>query len=558
MVACVFLIGQPERARTNVLAPQQKVGQQQVQVSRDSLESMIRFLSVDPGTGVPRSRFTFRESELGEIAESLAARLERSVGAAVDRLAFTIRDSLKVYSNDSTFTAENIVARLQGTGMAEGVVLVTAHYDAIGIRSADIGWIDNWESLEAPGADDNGTGVAALMETARVLPHHSLPFDVLFVLFSAEELGKIGSEDFVERYEGLYGEKILAVLNVDMIGYAAEESAGGDIISNYRSGWIAELLTMAAAAVDPDLRLGTIKPGPSNYDHGPFWLRGLPAVSIAEPLESFGFIVYPYYHTVNDLIEHVDLDQVCRITGVLVDFLTRYAERTTDVALLQSDIFLMDEGHVTEKTVYDVGDTVTVLLRIRNIGGAMAPAWANVHLEFTAGTADGERMIYNAELIPPRPLQASELTIPVPIDGRFGGAGRITATITVDGYEDDAGNNRAELFFGVNRSGQALIDHGIRPNPVRTSFGDASFCLNLADEVDCSIKIYTLEGELIASADIGPRFGLGVGVGLNCFDCGDLFAGIGDLASGIYLYRILVFDSGGESYGVTGGFAIEH
>ncbi|UCF05328.1 MAG: Zn-dependent exopeptidase M28 [bacterium] len=527
------------------------------QVSRDSLESMIRFLSIDPGTDQLRSRFVLREAELGEVADSLAQRLERYLDSPVDHLFFTVHDSDSVYSNDSTFTAENIVARLEGSGQSSGVMLLTAHYDATGIHSTDIGWKYRWNELPAPGADDNGTGVAALMEAARVLERYTLPFDIIFVLFSAEEIGKLGSEDFVERFETLYGETILGVINIDMIGYLVDDMPGGDIISNYRSGWLVDLVLEAAERIDPDLALGVIKPGPSNYDHGPFWEHGFAAVTVAEPLEGAGFIVNPYYHTVDDVIEHVDMDQVYRITRVLVDFLFGFAlERASDMALLPSDILLLEDGYVTQKLVYEPGEILTILVRVRNVGSTSAPPWTDINLVVSIETADGGRTVYDDILPPPAPLEAAGVEIPVVIDERYRGAGTIAASITVTGCDDDTGNNRMELSIGVHREESTLISHSIQPNPVRASFRDASFCINLASEVDCAVEVYTLEGERIGTAYVGPNYGIPLEIGLNCFECGDLFPEAGDLVSGIYLYHIRLFGPGGGSMDVTGMFAV--
>jgi hypothetical protein len=532
-------------------------GQQTVQVSRDSLESMIRFLSIDPATETLRSRFVLREAELGEVADSLALRLERYLDSPVDRWAFTVRDSDSVYSNDSTFTAENIAARLEGSGQSSGVMLVTAHYDAIGIRSTDIWWKERWNELPAPGANDNGTGVAALMEAARVLEPQTLPFDCLFVLFSAEELGKLGSIDFVERYEALYGERILGVVNIDMIGYLVEDTPGGDIISNYRSGWLVDLLLESAGRTDPDLAMGVIKPGPSNYDHGPFWESGYAAVTVAEPLEGPGFIVYPYYHTVDDVIEHVDMAQVHRITRVLVDFLHGFAlERASDMAVLPSDILLLEDGFVTQKLVYEPGEILTILVRVRNVGGITAPPWADINLTVSIETVDGVHTVYDDILPPTPPLEAAEVEISVEIDERYRGAGAINASISVTGCEDDPGNNETVLYVGVHTGESTLISHGIRPNPVSSSFGDAAFCINVAGEVDCAVELFTLEGERISTAYIGQSYGVPLEIGLNCYECGEIFPEAGDLVSGIYLYHIRLFGAGGGSTDVTGRFAV--
>jgi Zn-dependent M28 family amino/carboxypeptidase len=64
------------------------------------------------------------------------------------------------------------------------------------------------------------------METARVLARYDLPFSVLFVLFSGEELDRLGSKYFVEHYDDLFDERVIAVINSDMLGYGPNGAAG--------------------------------------------------------------------------------------------------------------------------------------------------------------------------------------------------------------------------------------------------------------------------------------------------------------------------------------------
>ena|GEM_PF-1834593 len=523
------------------------------EISRDSLEALVSFLSRDPVTSELRSRFTFRENELSVMADSLAARLERYTGETADRLQFTAEGG--IYDEDSTFVAENIVARLIGTGEASGVVLVTAHYDAIGLRTE--GWTENWQVWPAPGANDNATGVAAVMEGARILAASDLPFDILFVLFSAEELGWLGSIDFVERYDALYGEEILGVLNVDMIGYPTTGNPGGTVMSDYRSGWIADMVEENRERIDPDFPILVLKPGPVIADHTPFWNQQIPAITLSEVMGEDGSIIYPYYHTVRDTFGFVDFEQVERMTKLLVGTLARFSDASPEVALYPSDILFYLRGNwLTGRRRFEIGDSLSVTVGVRNIGSTAQPSGSSLSLTVTLENRSGIQILYAGGIPWPDLLQAEVTEIVLTLDGGFAGQNRINATLSVDGFEEEPGNNSVVESFIVEGGVEVLIGHTFQPNPIQTSFADASFCINLASEANLILELYTLEGECMGTAHIGPGYGNPLNTGLNCLRCSTIFPHVGNVASGVYLYRIKLFRNDGRTEHVAGRFAV--
>jgi Zn-dependent M28 family amino/carboxypeptidase len=105
-------------------------------------------------------------------------------------------------------------------------ILISAHYDS---RMEDI----NQSSARAPGADDNASGVAAVLELARVLSKVDLKNNIQFVLFSGEEQGQWGSLAYVKQQQ-TNTSKLDLVMNLDMVGYP---SLGlGNIIIEYDLG----------------------------------------------------------------------------------------------------------------------------------------------------------------------------------------------------------------------------------------------------------------------------------------------------------------------------------
>jgi hypothetical protein len=526
-------------------------------VRADSLEAMVRFLSEDPTTGASRSRFVLREHDIGAIADSLAARLGHYTGNPVDRVPFSIHDTY--YTIDSTFNAENVVARLEGTGALAGVILVTAHYDAIALRTP--GFRENWQTMSAPGADDNATGVAGLMELARTLPGDYFPFDIVFVAFSGEELGALGSADFIDRFPSLYGEEILGVINFDMLGFNAPQDGGTAsdpvILTDYRSGWLAEMLAESAAKSTDAVRFRIAKPGPSNYDHGPLWKKYIPTVTIAEPLTESDFIRYPFYHTIADTISaDFDFGLVERLTNAAGTFLTALASSTPEISILPSDMMLMRDTMVTGIRNFDVGDSLGIFVRVRNTGCQAAPPEAVIILTVSIENAGGGRRIYRGDIPVPAPLKTSDVILHLMLGSEFVGGNLVHARVAVSGMDDSIVDNEASTSFGVRGAGATLLTHGFRPNPVDRAFRGASFCVNLAAEADIEISLFTVEGERLAVGKAGSRWGAALEVGINCLSCGVLFPGVDRLASGIYLYRLTVLDPAGRSTIAMGRFAV--
>jgi leucyl aminopeptidase len=115
------------------------------------------------------------------------------------------------FYNDKQSNQRNIIGILQGTDQNAGVILIGAHYDS---RNDDLD-----DAVGAsPGADDNGSGVAAVLELARILSQRSHRSTIIFALFSAEEEGRQGSKAFVQDYILHYQIPLIAMINIDTIG----------------------------------------------------------------------------------------------------------------------------------------------------------------------------------------------------------------------------------------------------------------------------------------------------------------------------------------------------
>jgi hypothetical protein len=128
------------------------------------------------------------------------------------------------------FTDRNVVATLPGTDTSSNATyIICAHHDTI---------------PEGPGAEDDGSGVAAVLMIAKILSQYSFDYTIRFISFSGEEVGLLGSYMYV-RDASQRGDNIVAVMNLDQIGYAIT-TEGGRVFQVYipeRSKWLGDFIT---------------------------------------------------------------------------------------------------------------------------------------------------------------------------------------------------------------------------------------------------------------------------------------------------------------------------
>lgn len=185
---------------------------------------------------------------------------------------------------------QNVVAYLTGTETGAGTIVIGAHYDSISLDFED-------GSAYAPGANDNASGVAGLIELARCLslqPHRK---SIIFVAFSAEEIGRRGSIAFVNDYIRAFDIDLVGMINLDIIG--SQTGPGGSIddrnIRLFSAGpnesparHFARTLELIATKHSPNMRivLQDAQDRAERYgDHMSFSEAGYSAVRFTEALE---------------------------------------------------------------------------------------------------------------------------------------------------------------------------------------------------------------------------------------------------------------------------------
>lgn len=242
-----------------------------------------------------------------------AAQVERELVAAgypAKRETFKVDD----------IACDNFIAELAGTARANEIVVVGAHYDS---------------AEGAPGANDNGSGVAVMLELARRFAGKPLARTVRFVGFANEEPPyfrkptKMGSRVH-EANARARGDRIVSMLSLETMGWFSEESGSqkypfpfslfypdrGNFIgfvSNIDSGdFVRRVIGRFRERATVPSQGGALPaklPGVGWSDHESFYLQGIPALMVTDTAP----FRYPHYHTAQDTTDKVDFERLARI-----------------------------------------------------------------------------------------------------------------------------------------------------------------------------------------------------------------------------------------------------
>ena len=213
------------------------------------------------------------------------------------------------FENSRSF---NIIGKSTGTQSTPFVL--AAHYDT---------------KPGTPGADDNASAVAALLEIARCLADHTFHTPIIFSAFTLEEYGFIGSRHFIEKAV-TSNETFSGMILLEMLGYKTNAPQSqtyppyfdtekypdsGDfiaVVGNQPSAQLTQSLAEGMKQHVPSLKVETlVVPGTGEKfsevrlsDHAPFWDAGIPAVMVTDT----AFFRNPHYHQPSDTLETLDME----------------------------------------------------------------------------------------------------------------------------------------------------------------------------------------------------------------------------------------------------------
>lgn len=212
----------------------------------------------------------------------------------------------------------NVIARLEGTVDPQVVCVVSSHYDSV---------------RRGPGADDNTSGTAALLETARVLRDRGMPITIEFAFFTGEEAGLLGSREYVRRAQD-GGKEIVCALNNDMIGWSNDHRLDNTI--RYSNAGIRDV-QHAAAMQFTDL---------ITYDA--LYYKSTDAAAYYEAygdivggIGSYPVLGNPNYHQATDRLETINhrlVAEVAKTTAATIMLLASSPSRLTGLAARRSRV----------------------------------------------------------------------------------------------------------------------------------------------------------------------------------------------------------------------------
>ena len=245
--------------------------------------------------------------------------------------ALWIMHKLKTYGlmtgqhNFST-TGTNVYAIKPGYEFPDSIYILSAHYDS---------WLSGRIS---PGAEDNASGVAAVLEAARILSRYTTKYTLLFAFWDESEPYNLGSQAFAQHLVNC-SEHIAGVIDIDMIGVDRDLDNSMYIYS--KSGSVSNALVSRVQSVNEQYSL-QLNPLITNAvfesDADSFWSHDFKAIGITENYSHEDFTeIELYLHSSNDKINHFDLDYFHRMSQLAIAVLAQESGVISD-AVYYSEI----------------------------------------------------------------------------------------------------------------------------------------------------------------------------------------------------------------------------
>lgn len=221
--------------------------------------------------------------------------IERELKAiGVAPLSATYEQVVKLRARAGADTlGANIIARIPGKNPAAPVIVLSAHYDHLGVRNGEV----------FNGADDDASGCIAILTIAERVKKAGLEHDLVVVFFDAEESGLVGAKAFVAN-SPIPLNRIAIDLSLDMV---SRQDAGALWVAGLsHNPFLRDIVSSVAAKARVKILLGhdtkDLKPGDDwtgSSDHGAFHSKGIPFLYL-------GVEDHPDYHKAGDEVQKID------------------------------------------------------------------------------------------------------------------------------------------------------------------------------------------------------------------------------------------------------------
>jgi hypothetical protein len=373
--------GAPAVSPETVLYPDARVAALMTQITTGSVAAYERMLTGQEAVLIGgqaytlTTRYTFSGEPISQ-ATRLVYEHFQSLGLEVTFHTYTyLGHSLR-----------NVIAERPGLRRAGEVYLITAHLDNLPAGPV------------APGADDNASGSTTVLVAADLLNQLDLDCSIRFALFTGEEQWLRGSSAYATEIAAA-GDDVRGVLNLDMIAYNSDADPSVDLHTRSAipgSLLIAETFSQVVAAYGLDLAPEVLVDDLlGDYsDNKAFWDQGYAAILAIEDADDFN----PYYHTVNDRLETLDLDYFTALVragvGTLAHLgclastgqLTGTVSDLDTGAPLAATVAAVAPGHVYSTTT-DAGGYYTLALPVYVFAVQVWPEQVDYHPALVTGVA---------------------------------------------------------------------------------------------------------------------------------------------------------------------------
>jgi Peptidase family M28/WD40-like Beta Propeller Repeat len=274
----------------------------------ESVKAMVADASVARIYGYEKALFDFDSKHITQPGNKLASaylfETYKSFGYAPELQWFERANALGGQT-------ANVVATLTGTVNPELIYVVSSHYDSVAI---------------GPGADDDSSGTAALLEAARIMAKRPQPATIIFASFTGEEAGLLGSREFVRR--AVAGKQFIAgALNNDMVGWANDQRLDNTI--RYSNPGIRDIQHAAAIQFSNLI----------TYDA--LYYKSTDAAAyydafgdIVGGIGSYPVLSSPHYHQSHDVLENMNhqlITEVAKTTAATLALLASSPSRLKDL-----------------------------------------------------------------------------------------------------------------------------------------------------------------------------------------------------------------------------------
>ena len=279
------------------------------EVNTTNLEQMVAELSGE------------QPATINGTSQTITSRVYNVNDLAADYLEerFLAFPNLNVEVQNFNTSGKNIIATQLGQTNPGEIYLVCAHYDSVTTYCAD----------------DNATGVAAVLEIARILSTQCMDKTIVYALWDEEEIGLRGANYYAQlaadTSNGNTRDNILAVINMDMIGYDGDAPGTPgdndfdiDVRDIANSIAIKDDLLNLLTTYTFDLNPIVVDPGTVASDHSRFWAQNYSAVLVGESWETNDQT--PDYHTSDDRIDDIDFPYMTEITKLVGAYLATKAQ----------------------------------------------------------------------------------------------------------------------------------------------------------------------------------------------------------------------------------------